>query len=513
MMCAGTAVGQAVTGGGACGLATTETRTGARKRRRQMTAAAAAAAAAGAGLGLTGAAPEAIAADSRPNIVFITTDDMRVRDLTVMPNVRNLVTSQGLSFTTSIASYPLCCPARASWVTGQYNHNNGVMGNASGTAPEGGYAALDASSTVATWLRAAGYQTAFVGKYLNGYGSVKPVVVPPGWQEWHAAVGGGDYFTTKLRENTGGVLATRTYAGTYQVDLYDSIATEIISRRAPSAAPFFLWVSQYAPHSGTPVEADDPTLATPAVPARWKNHYATAPLPTDPSFNEANVSDKPSYIRNKRLISAAMQAQMREANSQRWESLRAVDESVAHIIGALRASGELGNTVVVFSSDNGFMLGEHRIHTGKTVPYEASSQVPLIMRGPGFPAGATRSQPVVNVDVAPTFAALAEATPTLEVDGVSLLPLASDPGGWPSRTLVVQAGPKTRGGPDLYHGVRTTRYKYIEHSTGEVEFYDLLNDPNELTSLTNNPAHDATQAQLRQILLRYESCAGMTCRN
>ncbi len=465
-------------------------------------------------LGLPGRATEATAvADTRPNIVFITTDDMRVRDLVAMPNVQDLLTSQGVRFTTSIASYPLCCPARASWMTGQYNHNNGVMGNASSTAPEGGFGALDASSTVATWLRSAEYQTAFVGKYLNGYGSVKPVVVPPGWQEWHAAVSGGNYLTTRLRENTGGVLATRTYSGIYQVDLYDSIATDIITRRAPGAAPFFLWVSQFAPHSGTPVEADDPAMDTPAVPSRWKNHYASSPLPTDPSFNESNVTDKPGYVRNKRRLSASLQAEMREANSQRWESLRAVDESVAHIIETLRESGELGKTVVVFSSDNGFMLGEHRIHAGKTVPYEASSQVPLIVRGPGFPVGVTRSQPVVNVDLAPTFADLAEATPTLEVDGVSLLPLVSDPGGWPSRTLVVQAGPTTRGGPDFYHGIRTPRYKYIEYSTGEVEFYDLLNDPDEMTSLTNNPAHDSTQAQLRQLFQRYGSCAGPSCRS
>ncbi len=457
----------------------------------------------------------AAAAETRPNIVFITTDDMRVRDLAAMPNVQELLTSQGVSFTTSIASYPLCCPARAAWVTGQYSHNNGVMGNASSTAPEGGYAALDASSTVATWLRSAGYQTAFVGKYLNGYGALKPVTVPVGWQEWHGAVGGGDFFTTRLREreNAGGSVATRTYSGIYQVDLYDSLATDIISRRAPATAPFFLWVSQYAPHSGGPVEADDPTMATPAVPARWKDHYASTPLPTDPSFDEVDVSDKPAYIKSKGRIKVALKAKLQEANSQRWESLRAVDDSVGHIIEALRDSGELDNTVVVFSSDNGFMLGEHRIHAGKTVPYEASSQVPLIVRGPGFPAGVTRSQPVVNVDVAPTFADLANATPTLEVDGVSLLPLVSDPQAWPSRILVLEAGPTTIGGPDWYHGIRTPRYKYLEYSTGEVEFYDLLNDPDEMTSLTNNPAHDATQAQLEQLLRQYEACAGADCRS
>jgi arylsulfatase A-like enzyme len=457
-------------------------------------------------------AAAAAAAGARPNIVFITTDDMRVRDLQVMPNVRRLLTDQGMTFSASYAPFPLCCPARAAWVTGQYNHNNGVMGNQSPAHPGPAYSALDASNTVATWLRGAGYQTAFVGKYLNGYGLQKPVVVPPGWVEWHASVGGGNYFYTRLRENTGGVLATRTYDGPYQVDLYGDIATSIINRRVPAAAPLFLWVSQYAPHVGAPTEADDPAIATPAVPQRWKNFYASTPLPKDPNFNEADVSDKPAYVRNKRLLSATMQAQLKESNAQRWESLRAVDESVADIMNALQASGELANSVIVFTSDNGWMMGEHRIHAGKTVPYEESSRVPLVIRGPGFAANTSRPQPVANIDLAPTFADLADTTPGLAVDGRSLLLLATEPAAWPARTLVLEAGPKTIGGPDSYHGIRTPRYKYVRHSTGEVEFYDLIADPHEMTSLTNVPAHDSTQAQLESLLSKMENCAGATCR-
>ncbi len=201
------------------------------------------------------AAELAAAATPRPNIVFITVDDMRVGDLWAMPNVKQLLTDQGTTFTNSYAPFPLCCPARANWVTGQYNHNNGVMGNLTADFPVGGYAALDASNTVATWLRDAGYQTAFVGKYLNGYGTVKPVVRPPGWLDWHASVAGGNYFLTKLREKNGAApIVTNTYDGPYQVDLYDDIATNIIAQRAPAAAPLFLWVSDYhrtaAPEGG-----------------------------------------------------------------------------------------------------------------------------------------------------------------------------------------------------------------------------------------------------------------------
>lgn len=453
------------------------------------------------------------ASETRPNIIFITTDDMRVRDLQAMPNVKALLSDKGMTFTASYAPFPLCCPTRATWLTGQYNHNNGVMGNESSTHPGPSYSALDATNTVATWLRGAGYQTAFVGKYLNGYGSVKPVVVPPGWVEWHASVSGGNYLYTRLRENTGGVLSTRTYDGPYQTDLYNDIATSIIRQRVPATEPLFLWVSFYAPHGGAPAEADDPSITTPAVPPRWKDYYASAPLPKDANFNEADVSDKPAYVRSRTLVTATMQAKLKESNAQRWESLRAVDDSVADIVQALQAAGELDNSVIVFSSDNGWMMGEHRISTGKTVPYEESSRVPLIIRGPGFAPGASRGQAVASIDLAPTFADLANTTPGLAVDGRSLLPLATDPAGWPSRTLVLEAGPQTLDGPDIYHGIRTDRYKYIRHSTREVEFYDLLADPYEMRSLTNEPAYDSTQAQLEALLVKMENCAGAACQN
>jgi N-acetylglucosamine-6-sulfatase len=450
--------------------------------------------------------------DPRPNIVFITTDDMRVEDLWAMPNVQALITDQGTTFTNSYAPFPLCCPARAAWLTGEYNHNNGVMGNLTTDFPEGGYPALDGSSTVATWLEGAGYQTAFVGKYLNGYGSKKPVLVPPGWMDWHASVAGGKYLTTRLRENTGGVLATHVYNGPYQVDLYDSIATGIINSRIPAEAPLFLWVSDFAPHSGDPAESDDPAISTPAVPPRWKDYYAGTALHPDASYNEADVSDKPAYVSALNRLTPAMQAMLKESYEQRLESLRAVDDSVANIIDALHATGELDNTVVVFSDDNGYMMGEHRIHAGKTVPYEPSSRVPLIIRGPGFPAGATRSPWVANIDVAPTFAAIAGTTPNLVVDGTSLLPLASDPTTWPARTMVMEAGPKTLGGVDRYHGVRSGRWIYIEHSTGEVEFYDMQADPYQLTNLAHDPAWDAKQVELHAKLMQMQDCAGAACR-
>jgi len=235
------------------------------------------------------------------------------------------------------------------------------------------------------------------------------------------------------------------------------------------------------------------------------------PLPKGPAYNEADVTDKPAYVRNRPPISPATEAGLTESYQQRLESLRAVDDSVGHIVNALIAQQELNKTVIVFTSDNGYMFGEHRIHAGKTVPYEPSARVPLVIRGPGFPAGTSFSKRVANIDIAPTFADLANTAPGLDVDGRSLLPLVDDPASWPPRSLVMEAGPTTTDGPDLYHGVLSGRFKYLEHYTGEVEFYDLVSDPHELSSLTAVPAYDEEQARLAAVLGRLENCAGAAC--
>jgi arylsulfatase A-like enzyme len=452
-------------------------------------------------------AAAAAAPDPRPNIIAITTDDMRVSDLEAMPNVRSLLAQQGTTFARSYASFPLCCPSRASFLTGQYAHNHDVLDNA---APLGGYAAFDPSSTYATWLKAAGYQTAFVGKFMNEYASVKPVTKPPGWDDWHASISGGHYFDSLLLEN--GV--KNRYTGPYQTDLYGDIAVDIIEARIPRDAPLFLWASQYAPHVGAPTEPDDPAIATPAVAPRHRNAFSGRPLPTsDPAFNEADVSDKPSYVRSKKRLTTTMQGYMRESYQQRLESLLAVDESVGEIMQALTASGELANTVVLFTSDNGWMMGEHRIHAGKTVVYEPSTRVPLIVRGPGFPAGTTRQQLVANIDLAPTFADIANATPTLTVDGISLLPLATSPTAGATRDLVLEAGPRSSTGPWFYTAVRTPDWLYVEyHETGERELYDMRADPSQLVNLASNSAYAATRRSLADRLAVLRTCAGSTCR-
>jgi len=271
----------------------------------------------------------------------------------------------------------------------------------------------------------------------------------------------------------------------------------------------FLWVSHFAPHAATlPTEPDDPRFSSPVLPPRYKDLYANTPVPADPSYNEADVTDKPAYVRNRARFSADVQADIQELNAQRWESLKAVDDSVRNIVNTLIATGELSNTVIVFSSDNGYMIGEHRLPAGKIVHFDPSSRVPLIIRGPGFPAGTVRSQLVANIDLAPTVADLANIAPKRVVDGRSLLPLVSSPRTWPGRNLALEAGPTTIDGPDLYHGVRTPRWKYIRHSTGEHELYDMVADPHELTGLANDPAYDVTEASLDRMTTRLATCKG-----
>lgn len=454
----------------------------------------------------------------RPHILLITTDDQRADEMDPMPVVRRELVAAGTTFTRAYAPFPLCCPARATLLSGQYPHNHGVLGNQTPQFPLGGYVAFDTSSSLATWLQDAGYQTAFVGKFINNYGAVKPVLVPPGWEDWHATVSGGNYFSTRLRESTTGANpVTRLYENQYQADLYADLATDIIRRRVDAGRPLFLNVSFFGPHSGAPREPDDPTLSTPAVAPRHRDAYAGTPLRRtehDPSFNEADVTDKPAYVRKRGPLGAALQAQMTELYQQRLESLMAVDEAVDEILQALEAAGVLDETLVVFTSDNGYMLGEHRIHAGKTVPYEPSARVPFVVRGPGFPAGVERSQPVTLVDVAPTLLHAAGGTAGLPMDGTALQPYAEDPTHGTDRTVVIEAGPRstTDGAPYHYRGLRTSRWLYVEyHETGEVELYDLLVDPYQEVNRARDPAYATERQQLADRLATLQDCSGEDC--
>jgi N-acetylglucosamine-6-sulfatase len=446
----------------------------------------------------------------RPNVLVVMTDDQTVESLRVMGNVKSLLTDQGTTFDSSFASFSLCCPSRATFLTGQYAHNHGVMGNA---APVGGYAKLDSANTLPVWLQRAGYHTVHIGKYLNGYPGSNRTHVPAGWTEWYGSIDPSTYqfYNYTLNEN-GRLVRYGSDPASYQADVYSRKAVDTIRRLAPGAAPFFLSVAFLAPHSGGPRESDDPrNFATPVPAPRHRNRYAAEAFPQSPSFNEADVSDKPLGIRSRPALNPQAIANITENYRQRLESLLAVDEAVAAIVAALRETGELEQTLIVFTADNGFFHGEHRVPSGKVLLYEPSIRVPLILRGPGVPRGERVSELVANIDVAPTIVAAAGASPLRTMDGRSLLPLAQDPGRRTGRDILIERGP---GGNNqqVFTALRTPRYLYAEYSNGDRELYDLARDPDQLTSLHADPAHQALRTALSARLARLRSCAGAPCR-
>jgi N-acetylglucosamine-6-sulfatase len=444
---------------------------------------------------------------ARPNVVVLETDDQTLESLRVMASVKSLLAAQGTSFENSFVSYSLCCPSRATLLTGQYAHNHGVLGNA---APQGGYYKLDSTNTLPVWLQRAGYYTAHIGKYLNGYGTRNAKEIPPGWSEWHGSVDPSTYRFYGYTLNENGTLVTYgSDPASYQTDVYAAKSVDLIRRRAPQAQPFFLWTAFLAPHSGAPKESDDPAIGSPAPAPRHRNRFAAEPLPTPPSFNEADVSDKPVGIRNRPLLGPVRIAGIRENYQQRLESLLAVDEAVAAIVTALRETGELERTLIAFTSDNGFFHGEHRVPNGKVLLYEPSIRVPLILRGPGVPKGLHLAQTVANIDLAPTIVDVADAKPGRVSDGRSLLPLLRRPVLQWGRDLLIERGP---GGAQTFSAIRTPRYLYAEYGNGEKELYDLARDPDELTSLHADPAHAKLRDELSRRLADLRVCAGARCR-
>jgi N-acetylglucosamine-6-sulfatase len=455
------------------------------------------------------AAPSAASGSAqRPNIVVLMTDDQTVESLRVMPNVERLLVERGATFESSLASFPLCCPSRATFLTGQYAHNHGVLSN---HPPEGGYDALDNSNTLPVWLQRAGYVTAHVGRYLNGYGNRDPTEVPPGWSEWYGAVADSafGFYDYTLNEN-GRLVAYGRSPGAYQTDVYAQKAVDIVRRRAAAGEPFFLSVAFLAPHATTWQPSGEPGEA--ALPApRHLGLFSSEPLPRPPSFNEADVSDKPSFVKRLPLLDGRGIDEASERYRLRLESLLAVDEAVAAIVGELARSGVLRSTLVVFTSDNGFFHGEHRIPTGKVYLYGPSSRVPLVIRGPGIPAGARVRQLVANIDLAPTIVEAARAQPGRLMDGRSLWPILRDQGIFWGRDILLE-GPGPRLGALAVTGLHTSRWAYAEYLNGETELYDLAKDPHQLRSVHDASSARGTRRDLARRLDALRLCAGPSCR-
>jgi len=448
-------------------------------------------------------------ADTRPNIVVLMADDMRTADMKYLPRTRRLIGELGLRFPASISPHPLCCPARAELLTAQYAQNNGVRAN---RLEYGGYHRLGTDATIGTWLSAAGYQTALLGKHLNGYSWAKHGR-DPGWSRFgplvskvynykHFHVVEDDVVVTKAEYLTD-YLAART-ARTVRGFSAD-----------PEGRPFFLWVAHVAPHL-TQSPACRCWTGPPPAP-RHRDLYANEPLDTrsKPSFLEPNIADKPELIRRGPDTWINTRREFVDLFRSRIRSLAALDEANATVLRALRRAGELENTVVVFTSDNGYMLGEHR-WTEKTLAYEESLRVPLQIRGPGVPVDASTAETVTTVDLSTTLLRLAGAEPTLPSDGADLSPLLTDPEGahLDRDTVLVQGGPRTEEEVPwgwLYRGVRTERYTYVRYGNGELELYDRLQDPFQLSNVAGAPAYAEVLSELDRRVDALVDCVGRDC--
>jgi N-acetylglucosamine-6-sulfatase len=495
-----------------------------------------------------GKPPEEQERESKPpNVVLILTDDLTVNDLNRnalqhMPNLKSLLIDKGTSFDNAFVTNSLCCPSRATILRGQYTHNHQILSN---EPPLGGFQKFrflgHENSTMATWAKEQGYRTALFGKYLNGYDDT---YIPPGWDEWYAVT--GNYLSHTFNEN--GHLVDYDPESYYETDVMSDKATDYITRTAgadppffTADRPFFMWLGTKAPHQ-------------PANPApRDENAYPDVSLPHPPSFDEKDVSDKPGWISDNPPLSLEQKVYMEELHRKRLQSMLAVDDMIGDLVKALHDSGELDNTYIVFTSDNGFHLGQHRLGAGKWTPYEEDIRVPLIIRGPGVPEGKTLHHMVLNNDLAPTFADLAGArTPTF-VDGRSLKPLLTDhptplkdwrkrfviesvaersgvpqppfinestvaplltgdplPNNW-RRTSAASAQSGEEWGRPWLKALRTKNYLYVEYKTGEHELYDLRKDPYELHN-EYATAPPEIKERLATQLEPLRHCAAAECR-
>lgn len=504
--------------------------------------------------------PAEAKAANRPNFVVIQTDDQTldsVRALyrskggamrAVMPNTRRLLRQGGFEFTRAHTATPLCAPSRASLLSGQYPHNHGLTRNAGEGGGWSGWKALPMrENNLATALERSGYRTIQIGKFTNEYrgnpGEGFQTEVPPGWSRW--LVPTERYFTGydrtryyryhlnvqgrvdgPLGRNSaerddcwfgpGSAPRGRPVCG-HLTDRTTYLATREIER---SSVPFFLSLNYSTPHiehlgsgmGGRP---------GPTPSARHEESARGTPLPRPPSFNEADISDKAGFVQENTWRLGGWEVGRLSRYYRRYlESLRGVDDGIGALFAGLRRSGELGDTYVFFTSDNGLFFGEHRFEPSKFLPYEPTVRVPLLVRGPRVPQWDRSPAPVSLVDVAPTIADLAGVDLGHIVDGTSLRPLWREPTRTSDRPILFEVGDlggdegrslRARAPYRPSAGIRVGRWKFVRYGGGEFELYDLKDDPAELQNLSADPRYSEVTDDLRKALRQYEDCAGAEC--
>jgi N-acetylglucosamine-6-sulfatase len=450
-----------------------------------------------------------------PNIVFVLTDDLSWDLVRFMPHVQALQ-KDGVTFSRYYVTDSLCCPSRSSIFSGRFPHNTGVFTN---MAPDGGFGVFNGrgeeKSTWATSLQAAGYRTAMMGKYLNGYtpaGLVKgkPLYVPPGWTEWDVAGNGYLEFNYNLNEN-GKLVSYGNRPQDYLTDVISGKAVNFINGAAADKKPFAIELATFAPHS-------------PFTPApRDANDFPGLKAPRDPSFNKPNTK-APRWLAARRPLTQKQLANTDVNYRKRAQSVQAVDDMIGRLEDTLRARGIADNTYIVFSSDNGFHMGQHELVQGKMTAFEHDIRVPLIVAGPGVPSGKTISAIAENIDLRPTFSQLAGAHIPANVDGSSLVPLLRGGGtkGWRGSALIEHHGPdrarndpdapaRGSGNPTSYEALRSGDFVYVEYRDGEREYYNLARDPFERHN-TYDRLDAKRRSRLHNQLRALQKCRGRSCR-
>jgi N-acetylglucosamine-6-sulfatase len=485
-----------------------------------------------------------------PNVVVVVTDDQTLAsyNAATMPFVSGFMSSQGTTFTDAIATSPNCCPSRASILTGQYPHSHGVLSNRLG------YAALRGKrSTLPVWLRRKGYQTAHVGKYLNGYAEFieEETEAAPGWDEWHTMLA-ARYYGYRLASN-GRLIRRQNSDKDYSARVITRRATKLVRKYSRNAAPLYLAVDYYNPHTQAGGSGRCASAARPDPVD--EDLFADEPLPEPPGFNEADVEDKPTFIRRLPLMDQGQIADAERSYGCALASLAAVDRGVERIVATLSERGELDRTAIFFLSDNGYFYGEHRLPSQKQQAFEEAIRVPFAVRWPAKKVPGAQAQvaePVANIDLAPTILELAKAKPCRGkgrcrvMDGRSLIPLVTG-GSWPSQRVLgiefdVNEQRARRGSTCAFDGVRTPIDMYVEHKrvvsdpeegicepTNEAEQYQLAADPiygalaadpfqlrnltSPLVPQSSNPNVVARRAELDALLNRMRDCSGIAGRD
>jgi len=442
-------------------------------------------------IGLLASSVNTTSFEKKPNIVLIMTDDVSVSMVDfllgkkMMPNLQENIIESGTAFTNSFVSSPLCCPSRATTLTGLYPHNHGILFNQPVFINEthvvkGGFEDFNDTSTLATWLQKEGWETGFIGKYMNGYGyDTSSLYIPPGWDHWIShSIPTNRMINFGINDNGHRVIINDQY----RTDYYAKEASNFINN---SESPFFLYVSTLVAHSTRDsIYCEDMGGGgrhSILVSSKYKDSIKNFQFPFSPSFNETDVSDKNPIIKAKPSIknTDCIEKQFKD----RTESLRSVDDLIGTVYSTLVNTGKLNNTIIIFTSDNGILFGEHR-HVGKIHPFEESIRVPLFIRAPGFEKQIVE-QLVINNDLAPTILDFAGLDHEISLDGLSLVPLMKEPSSSFREDFLVEVYYEGRKEAGYYHALRGQNFLYVEFrgTFNFTEYYDLKHDPFQLSNL------------------------------